>query len=57
MDDEKQLPIYIGSWTNWDQGKVHGATLTLRREDSNILIAFLAFFIAWGESSPPLPVS
>jgi len=39
--------VRLGVWTDWSQGKFHGATLTLSREDGNLLIAFLAFFVAF----------
>lgn len=37
--------VYLGIWTNWSRGRVMGSTLTLSREDGNILISFTAFFI------------
>lgn len=37
--------VRTGTWTNWSRGPVSGATLTLTRQDGNLLIAFLAFFI------------
>lgn len=40
--------IYTGLWINWSRGAVFGGTLTLPRADANNLIAFVAFFIAWG---------
>ncbi|KAK0613547.1 hypothetical protein B0T14DRAFT_499015 [Immersiella caudata] len=38
--------VHVGAWTDWSRGKVLGATLTLTRQDSGLLIAFLAFFVA-----------
>ncbi len=38
--------IHLGTWTDWSRGSVLGATLTLTRQDGNLLIAFLAFFVA-----------
>ncbi|KAH7113242.1 hypothetical protein B0J11DRAFT_595485 [Dendryphion nanum] len=38
--------VYLGFWTNWSQGRLGGATLTLTREDGNLLISFVAIFIA-----------
>ncbi|KAI0521637.1 hypothetical protein F5B22DRAFT_545558 [Xylaria bambusicola] len=38
-------PVYTGFWTDWSRGKVLGSTLTLTREDANLLIAFVAFFL------------
>ena len=42
-----QYPVYLGVWTNWSRGKVYGLTLTLRRQEANLLVAFTAFFIAF----------
>ncbi|KAI0454116.1 hypothetical protein F5B21DRAFT_525186 [Xylaria acuta] len=42
-----QYPIHTGTWINWSRGQVLGATLTLERQDANLLIAFTAFFIAF----------
>ncbi|KAJ2981336.1 hypothetical protein NUW58_g6714 [Xylaria curta] len=42
-----QYPVYVGIWTNWSRGRVMGSTLTLRRRDADLLIAFTAFFIAF----------
>lgn len=44
---DEQYPVHIGAWTNWSRGKVMGATLTLRRQDADLLIAFTAFFVAY----------
>lgn len=41
------IPIYVGAWTNWSRGAVMGATLTLKKQDADILIAITAFFIAY----------
>ncbi|KAK1749413.1 hypothetical protein QBC47DRAFT_441931 [Echria macrotheca] len=38
--------VHLGRWTDWSRGQVLGATLTLTRQDSGLLIAFLAFFVA-----------
>ncbi|KAI0025906.1 hypothetical protein F4780DRAFT_789387 [Xylariomycetidae sp. FL0641] len=38
-------PVQVGFWTNWSQGRVFGATLTLELSDATLLIAFVAFFI------------
>ena len=43
---QDKYPVYLGLWTNWSRGRVMGATLTLRQSDANLLIAFMAFFIA-----------
>lgn len=37
--------VYTGIWTNWSFGKIRGSTLTLTQRDSNLLIAFVAFFV------------
>ncbi|KAI3321171.1 hypothetical protein HD806DRAFT_546613 [Xylariaceae sp. AK1471] len=37
--------VLTGVWTNWSQGGIFGATLTLDRSDGGLLIAFTAFFI------------
>ena len=37
--------VHLGFWTNWSYGRVQGATITLDRQDGNLLIAFLAIFV------------
>ncbi|KAH8896772.1 hypothetical protein GQ53DRAFT_819035 [Thozetella sp. PMI_491] len=37
--------VYTGFWTNWSQGRILGATLTITQSDGNLLIAFSALFI------------
>lgn len=37
---------YIGVWTNWARGKVHGSTLTLPRREAGLLTAFLAIYVS-----------
>ncbi|KAI1149406.1 hypothetical protein F4825DRAFT_469110 [Nemania diffusa] len=44
---DNQYPVYVGIWTNWSRGRVLGSTLTLSRQDADLLIAFTAFFIAF----------
>ncbi|KAI8627143.1 hypothetical protein F5Y19DRAFT_477707 [Xylariaceae sp. FL1651] len=39
--------VYLGIWTNWSRGAILGPTLTLSKRDGNLLIAFIAFFIAF----------
>ncbi|KAJ5667428.1 hypothetical protein N7507_003292 [Penicillium longicatenatum] len=34
--------IYIGVWTDWSQGQIRGATLTLSQLNAGILSSFLA---------------
>ena len=41
MDTSEQ--VYTGFWTNWEQGRVVGSTLTLR--NGAYLVAFLALFV------------
>lgn len=40
-------PVYLGVWTNWSKGQLFGATLTLSRQDGDLLIAFVAFFVTF----------
>src|SRR5687768_8142521 len=37
--------IYTGLWTDWDRGRVYGATITLSARSGAVLLAFLAFFV------------
>lgn len=39
--------VYIGIWTNWSKGKVLGSTLTLSRQNGDLLVAVLAFFVTF----------
>jgi hypothetical protein len=39
--------VYLGVWTNWSRGRVFGSTLTLERQNGDLLIAFVAFFVAF----------
>ncbi|KAF2267718.1 hypothetical protein CC78DRAFT_576718 [Lojkania enalia] len=39
--------VFIGSWINWSQGKVAGATLTLGQKEGGFLIAFLALYVTF----------
>ncbi|KAI0173197.1 hypothetical protein GGR52DRAFT_590374 [Hypoxylon sp. FL1284] len=39
--------VYLGLWTNWSRGSIDGATLTLTKTSGNLLIAFVAFYIAF----------
>jgi hypothetical protein len=54
MTDSTSYPVYLGTWINWSRGPVFGATLTLTRNDANLLIAFVAFFVAAGTVGPVL---
>jgi hypothetical protein len=38
--------IFTGFWTDWAQGKANGSTLTLTRRDGNLLMSFIAIFVA-----------
>lgn len=51
MDSNDNYPVHIGTWTNWSRGAVMGSTLTIRRDVGNLLIAFVAFFVAWGKQT------
>ncbi|KAI0196351.1 hypothetical protein F4808DRAFT_474356 [Astrocystis sublimbata] len=42
-----EYPVYTGVWTNWSRGPIFGATLTLSRDDANLVIALIAFFISF----------
>ncbi|KAF2138368.1 uncharacterized protein K452DRAFT_256590 [Aplosporella prunicola CBS 121167] len=37
--------VYTGSWTNWDRGRVRGATITLGKKNGQVLTAVLALFV------------
>lgn len=39
------LEAQTSVWTNWSRGRIMGATLTLSRQNGNLLIAFTAFFV------------
>lgn len=49
--ESSSYPVYTGFWTNWSYGTVFGSTLTLSRSNSDLLIAFLAFFVTIISSS------
>lgn len=40
-------PIYLGVWTNWSRGSVMGLTLTMTRNNADLLIALVAFYVAF----------
>jgi hypothetical protein len=40
-----QQSVYTGFWTNWAEGQILGATLTLSARDGAYLVALLALFI------------
>lgn len=37
--------VYTGFWTNWSEGRIAGATLTVSSRDGAYLVAFLALFV------------
>ncbi|KAF2634384.1 hypothetical protein P280DRAFT_554619 [Massarina eburnea CBS 473.64] len=37
--------VHLGFWTNWNHGKIEGATITLTRKNGGLLIAFIAIFV------------
>lgn len=39
--------IYLGAWINWSRGPILGSTLTLKRSDGDLVIAFTAFFLTF----------
>ncbi|KAL1625938.1 hypothetical protein SLS56_007084 [Neofusicoccum ribis] len=43
--------IHLGTWTNWSQGQILGATLTLDRQNGGLLIAGMALFVTWVATS------
>ncbi|KAI1762725.1 hypothetical protein GGR53DRAFT_532247 [Hypoxylon sp. FL1150] len=42
-----QYNVRLGVWTNKSRGPVLGATLTVSKQDANLLISFMAFFIGY----------
>jgi hypothetical protein len=46
-DVKNEYPVYLGVWTNWSRGPIMGKTVTMSRQDANLLIAFLGFIIAF----------
>ena len=46
-ESSTQHHVYLGVWTNWSKGRVFGSTLTLTRQDGDLLIAFVAFFVTF----------
>lgn len=46
-----ELPVHIGCWTNWSNGRITGATLTLTHLGGAFLTAFLALFVAFTGTS------
>ena len=46
-DSTTAYDVHLGAWIDWSRGTIHGATLTLTRQDGNLVIAFVAFFVAF----------
>lgn len=44
--DYASSEAYIGLWTNWSKGRIHGATLTIPRREAGLLTAFLAIYVS-----------
>jgi hypothetical protein len=42
--------IYTGTWINWTDGRVAGATLTISSQHGALLVAFLALFVRFAGS-------
>jgi hypothetical protein len=42
--------IYTGSWINWTDGRVAGATITISSQHGALLVAFLALFVHFAGS-------
>ncbi|KAI1260978.1 hypothetical protein F5Y18DRAFT_440965 [Xylariaceae sp. FL1019] len=47
QNDANYYPVHLGVWTNWSRGAVLGPTLTVTRQQGDLLIAFTALFITW----------
>ena len=48
MDGSSEpYPVYLGVWTNWSRGPALGLTLTMTRDNADLLIAFVAFYVAF----------
>ncbi|KAF1839011.1 hypothetical protein BDW02DRAFT_515336 [Decorospora gaudefroyi] len=45
MSSTNHYDVKLGFWTNWSNGPIQGATVTLTRQHGGFLIAFLAIFI------------
>ncbi|RWA05560.1 hypothetical protein EKO27_g9549 [Xylaria grammica] len=46
QNDTDYYPVHLGTWTNWSRDSVLGQTLTVRRREGDLLIAFTALFVA-----------
>lgn len=42
-----QYQVHLGIWTDWTRGSILGQTLTLSRNNANLLIAFTASFVVF----------
>ncbi|CAN8104865.1 unnamed protein product [Discula destructiva] len=47
QDVSIQYQIHLGLWTDWTRGRILGQTLTLSRNNANLLIAFTASFVVF----------
>jgi hypothetical protein len=45
MESTANYQVKLGFWTNWSNGKILGATMTMSRQNGGFLIAFLAIFV------------
>ncbi|KAI1120546.1 hypothetical protein F5Y10DRAFT_289605 [Nemania abortiva] len=44
-NQQDDLNVYLGLWTNWSHGRIMGSTLTLTKSNGALVIAFAAFFV------------
>lgn len=54
MDDlgvNTAYPVHLGFWTNWSNGRIRGATITLNSRDGALLTAFIALFVTFTGTS------
>ncbi|KAI1147455.1 hypothetical protein F4825DRAFT_471560 [Nemania diffusa] len=47
QDDTGSYPVHLGLWTNWSRGPIFGPTLTLRRQDADLLVGLTALFVSF----------
>lgn len=45
--EKVQYNVYLGAWTNWQRGRVLGATLTLESRYGLLLLSFTATFVGF----------
>ncbi|OJD29866.1 cytochrome p450 protein [Diplodia corticola] len=46
INDAGRYEVYTGFWTDWTNGPVFGATITLSKREASVLIAFTALFVS-----------